>query len=66
MVTGQKIKSTAKENSLFAMSLFLIAAEEKGIGTCISGFVSFFSKAVQKYLGIDNEYSIHCAAVAGY
>jgi ferredoxin len=66
MVAGQKTKSSTKDNSLYAMSQFLIAAEEQEIGTCISGFVSFFSKAVQKYLGIDNSYSIHCAAVAGY
>jgi len=66
MVTGQKTKSTAKENSLYAMSQFLIEAEEQGIGTCINGFVSFFSKAVQKYLGIDNAYSIQCAVVVGY
>ncbi len=66
MVAGQKAKSSAKDNSLYAMSQFFIAAEEQGIGTCISGFVSFFSKAVQKHLGIDKHYSIHCAAVSGY
>ncbi len=28
----------------YAMSQFLIAAEEQDIGTCINGFVSFFPR----------------------
>ncbi len=66
MVAGEKATSTSIDNSFYALSQFLIAAEEEGIGTCISGFVSFFSKAVQKNLGIDKKLSIHCAAGAGY
>lgn len=66
MVAGQKSKTVAKDNSLYAMSQFLIAAEEKHLGTCINGFVSFFSKAVQKYLGMSNDYMICGGAVVGY
>ncbi len=66
LVTGEKSKTTTKDNSLYAMSQFLIAAEEVHLGTCINGFVSFFAKAVEKTLGIYGEYTIHAAAVVGH
>ncbi len=66
MIAGHRSKTVAKDNSLYAMSQFLIAAEEKQLGTCINGFVSFFPKAVQKYLGMSNDYIIHGAAVVGH
>lgn len=66
MVAGLKSKTASKDNSLYAMSQFLIAAEGKQLGTCINGFVSFFSKQVQSYLGIPKNYEIHGASVVGY
>jgi Fe-S-cluster-containing hydrogenase component 2 len=66
MVAGPKSKTVSPDNSYYALGQLLVIAEEYKLGTCINGFVSFFSKAVAKHLNLDKEYKIYAAAVMGH
>ncbi|MCP4131720.1 MAG: hypothetical protein GY754_12140 [bacterium] len=66
MVAGPQVKTVSPDNSFYAMGQLLTVAEEHNIGTCISGFVAFFSKAVKKHLGVPKDYKIYAAAVLGF
>ncbi len=66
LVAGQKSKTVSPDNCLYAMGQFLVLAEEYKLATCVSGFVSFFSKVVGKSLGFSKDYRIYAAAVLGY
>jgi Fe-S-cluster-containing hydrogenase component 2 len=66
MVAGLQSKTVSPDNSYYALGQLLSIAEEHRLGTCINGFVSFFSKAVAKYIGLDAEYKIYAAAVMGH
>ncbi len=66
LVAGQRSKTVSPDNCLYAMGQFLVLAEEYELATCVSGFVSFFSKVVGKYLGFPNDYRIYAATVLGY
>ncbi|MCP4154449.1 MAG: 4Fe-4S dicluster domain-containing protein [bacterium] len=66
MVTGPKDNSLSPDNSFYAMNQLMILAEEKGLGTCIIGTVSGFSKVMEPYLGVAKDYKIFSGAIIGY
>ena len=66
MVAGPKSKTVSPDNSYYALGQLLVIAEEHNLGSCINGFVSFFSKVVAKYLDLDKGYKIYAAAVMGH
>lgn len=66
LVSSPKTVSGGKDNCLYAMGSFLIAAEEYNIGTCLVGFLSGFHKEVSKYLNLPKDHIIHAGIVFGY
>ncbi|MCP4221497.1 MAG: hypothetical protein GY765_43135 [bacterium] len=65
LVTGPKKHILSPDNSLYAMSQLMVLAEEKGLGTCVIGTLSAFSKIVEAYLGLDSNYKVFAGVVIG-
>ena len=66
MIIGPKSNVASIDNCHYALAQLLIIAESHDLGTCINGYVSFFSKAIEKHLGIQKNHKIYAAAIIGH
>ncbi len=65
LVTGRKAEGMSRDDGIYAMHQLLLAAESKGLGSCISGFASGFPKAMRRALGLPKDTGIWAAAMLG-
>jgi nitroreductase len=53
-------------NSEYALLQLMILAEEKKLGTCISGYIAGYGKQITRFLRLDKGESVFCGIMIGY
>ncbi|MBN2510840.1 MAG: nitroreductase family protein [Spirochaetales bacterium] len=66
LFTGIAKDPMGKDNALFAMSNFMMAASSRGIGTCINGFTSAWPSLLARYVKVPRLYRVYGVLTAGY
>jgi nitroreductase len=66
LVCGPAKNSLSKVNSDLALMQLMILAEERGFGTCISGYIEGYSDDVSKFLGLPKNEKVFGGAMIGY
>lgn len=66
LVCGPAKNSLSKVNSDYALLQLMILAEQKGFGTCLSGYLDGYSKDISKFLGLPKSEKVFCGAMIGY
>ena len=66
MITGPASIALSKVNSDYALMQLMILAEERGLGTCISGYIDGYSKDIGRFLGLPKNDRVFCGAMIGY
>ena len=66
LVSGPARQAVSRTNSDYALMQLLISAEERGLGTCISGYIAGYARQVSLFLGLPKNEQVFCGAMVGY
>lgn len=66
LITGPAQITVGRANSQYALLQLMIRAEERGLGTCISGYVDGYGPSISRFLGLPKGVRVFCGVMIGY
>lgn len=65
-IHANKGNPMGKDNCTIAQDYIMLEAEAMGLGTCVIGYATGATGAINKYLNIPRDQKINCAIIVGY